>query len=67
MFWFSELVNEEFANYFKNKETVHFTETVNGKIYHETFNKFSDTIDKLNLLLIANDFDDEHYEKIQSI
>ncbi len=63
MFWFSELLKEEFIDYFKNEEAVYFTATSQGKIYHETFRKFSDTIDKLNLLFIANEADDEHYNK----
>ena len=63
MFWFSELLKEEFIDYFRDDKIVYFTVADNVKIYHETFKKFSDTIDKLNLLLIANDADDEHYNK----
>lgn len=63
MFWFSELLTKEFIDYFKSEESVYFTVTTQGKEYHKTFKKFKDTIDHLFLLLIANDFDDEHYNK----
>ena len=65
MFWFSELLNEEFIDYFKSEESVYFTVTGNRRIYHKTFNKFSKAIDNLQLLLIANDADEEHYNKFK--
>ena len=63
MFWFSELLDKEFIDFFTNEKSVYFTVTDDGRVYHKTFKKFSDTIDKLHLLLIANEFDEEHYNK----
>ena len=67
MFWFSELLNKEFIDYFKNEESVYFTVTDKGKVYHEVFRKFSDVIHDLFMLLIANQVDDEHYNKYKEM
>ncbi len=63
MFWFSELLKEEFVDYFKNEKSVYFTVTDQGKIYDETFKKFRTIVNDLFLLFIANNVDDEHYNR----
>ena len=50
MYWYSELLNKEFVDYFSNENSIYFTVTAKGKMYNDIYDKFKGTIYQLMLL-----------------